>query len=124
MRRRRYLPPLIFAGLPSSLSTASIPDYTYRFEWDLFRDPPPYAAVFPITGMPTTHPKVQNTICGEQLNAGDPIPASSYWSTNGWSVYSASRCSTVVGGKLFYGYNYPTGSSGNTGLILCHALTG
>jgi hypothetical protein len=69
----------------------------------------------PITGMPATHPKVTQAICGETLSAGDPIPATGLWSKSGSTTAGASDCNTVVSGELFYAQNHPVGSSGNTG---------
>ena len=96
--------------------------YTYKFEWDLYETPPPSKAVIPIDGMPATHPKVINPVCGEQLSAGDPIPALSYWSTSGSSTLTGS-CSQVPSGQMFYGYNYPSTSSCNTGYVVPDALS-
>ena len=66
----------------------------------------------PITGMPSTHPKVTQTICGESLSAGTPIPATGLWSKTGRAT-AGGDCTSVVSGELFYAQNHPISSSGN-----------
>ena len=80
------------------------------------------AAVYPIDGMPATHPKVTSSVCGEQLTAGQKIPATGLWSTSGVQDPSHSSCVTQPSGQLFYGYNYPSRSSGNTGYFTASAM--
>ena len=83
---------------------------------------PPSAAVFPIDGIPSTHPKVTRNVCGEQFTAEQKIPATGLWSTSGASDPSDSSCVTQPSGQLFYGYNFPSGSSGNTGYVVPSAI--
>ena len=105
-----------------------VSNYTYKFEWDIIesqalgRDPPS-SAIFPIDGMPANHPKVTNQICGEQLYAGAPIPATGLWSRDGATASSDSSCETQVSGQFFYAYDYPSRSSGNTGFVNPDAIT-
>ena len=79
-------------------------------------------AVKPIAGMPATHPKVLETICGEQLEAGQRIPASALWSTSGRAT-SGGDCQEVASGEFFYARNHPIKSSGNTGYSLRDAAS-
>ena len=125
-------------------------DYTYKLEWDLFNSPvcmrpPPFItgsasrrittiaivsplqtssmSFKPITGMPALHPKVTNTICGEQLEAGASIPASGLWSNSGSEEAGGAGCGTKDSGEFFYAYNYPKKSSGNTGYMISGAIS-
>ena len=99
-----------------------LPDYTYKFEWNLINGMwKNYASVTPITGLPSTHPKVAYQICGEQMAAGDPVPATGLWSTSGRTT-AGGNCQEQPGGQLFYGYNFPSVSSGNTGYAIADAL--
>ena len=99
-----------------------LPEFTYKIEWNRVNGRwKNYASVIPIDGMPSTHPKVTHQICGEQLSAGDPIPSSGLWSTSGRST-AGGNCQTQPGGQLFYGYNFPSSSSGNTGYAIADAL--
>ena len=80
------------------------------------------AAVYPISGMPSTHPKVTSSICGEQLTAGQAIPVTGLWSTSGNQNAGHSSCVSQPSGQMFYGYNYPSTSSGNTGYTIASAM--
>ena len=54
-------------------------------------------------------------LCDEQLTAGQAIPTTGFWSTTGATSGSDASCQSVPSGQLFYAYNYPEESSGNTG---------
>lgn len=85
-------------------------------------NPAPSASVVPISGMPASHPAVTNTVCGEQLTAGQPIPAVGQWSQSGRST-TGGDCKAVPSGTLFYGYNWPKGMSGNVGYEIPDAIS-
>lgn len=88
----------------------SAPDWTYKLTWG-----GRFAFIKPIRGIPALHPTVQNQICGAQLKAGDPIPASGLWSEKGASAADGADCGTVLAGGYFYAFNYPTATEPNIG---------
>jgi hypothetical protein len=54
-------------------------------------------------------------VCGNTLQDGDLLPATSFWSESGATDINDPSCLEVNGGELLYGYNYPVSSSLNTG---------
>ena len=102
---------------------AQTPAFTYRFEWDLHLPSPSYSAVFPITALPAVHPLVTSNICGQSFSAGDAIPLTGLWSERGWQTNQGWTCNSMSGGQMFYGYNYPSTNSGNTGYVNQDAMS-
>lgn len=90
-------------------------DLTYKIEWSITGNAlPESAAVVPIDGMPSAHPKVKGQICGVIYSPGEAIPSISQWSESGRSS-SGGDCKFVTSGEMFYAYDYPKASSGNSG---------
>ena len=120
-----------------SASTGS-KDLCLKMSWDRknLTDPTSFQKkrlVRPVDGFNPQHAVVTKKVCGG-ANSGDPIPAVGKWSTSGNTNpkhYSCQACcdctfsfdektcsgaGQVYGGSLFYAYNYPKGSSSNTGM--------
>ena len=52
--------------------------------------------------MPATHPKVTAQNCGEQMAAGQTIPAQTLFSPSGKTTAEGNDCASVTAGELFY----------------------
>lgn len=89
--------------------------FTYRLDWNTVSSGEVSVEVIPVSTMPAAHPKVTGTVCGETFAAGSPIPANSFWSTSGAATAGGAGCTSVTSGEMFYAYNYPSTSSGNSG---------
>ncbi|GBG26373.1 Hypothetical Protein FCC1311_025942 [Hondaea fermentalgiana] len=107
-----------------SVCQHTAPEYGFCYEirWQDQKGRTRKRVMEPVTQFPQNHPKTAgNGVCGgAEYNF---IPPEGLWSGKGAGKANDSSCKLVSGGELFYGYDYPTSGSSNTGFADDNALT-